>query len=125
MLLRYAMAVMFLFAGCALAHHAEGGFDRTRVISVTGTVKQFLWANPHAQIYLEVTDSNGSTDVDVFYGGSVIVMRRSGWSQGSLKVGDKLTIDFYPRRDHKRGGMWITVTKTNGEKLVWPQPAKP
>jgi hypothetical protein len=114
-----ALAVMLLHMEHALAHHAEATFDLSRVLSVTGTVKEYLLANPHTLIYLEVTDSNGQADLAVFQGGSAIVMTRSGWSRNSLKVGDKIHIDYYPRRDKKPGGMLITATREDGEKLTW------
>src|SRR5882757_6117750 len=102
-----AFAVMLLHMEHALAHHAEATFDLSRVLSVTGTIKEYLLANPHTLIYLEVTDSSGKTDLAVFQGGSAMVMTRNGWSRSSLKVGDKIQIDYYPRRDKKPGGMLI------------------
>ena len=114
-----ALAVMLLYVGDAVAHHAEAAYDHSRVLSVTGTIKEFLLANPHTLIYLEVTDSSGQTDLAVFQCGSAIVMTRSGWSRNSLKAGDKIYIDYYPRRDKKPGGMLITATREDGEKLTW------
>jgi hypothetical protein len=110
---------MLLHMEYAVAHHAEATFDHRRVMSVAGTIKEFLLANPHTLIYLEVTDSSGKIDLAVFQGGSAIVMTRNGWSRNSLMVGDKIHIDYYPRRDKKPGGMLITATRENGEKLTW------
>jgi hypothetical protein len=114
-----ALALLLLCGSRVLAHHAEAVFDRSQVLSVTGTVKGFLWANPHTLIYLEVADSSGRTDVNVFEGGSAVVMRRYGWSRDSLKVGDKLSISYHPRRDRKPGGLLITATLADGKKLGW------
>lgn len=114
-----AVAVMLCHMEYAAAHHAEATFDHSRVLSVTGTVKEFLLANPHTLIYLEVTDSSGKTDLAVFQGGSAIVMTRYGWSRNSLMVGDKIHIDYYPRRDQKPGGLLVAATRENGEKLTW------
>jgi Family of unknown function (DUF6152) len=116
---RIAASLLLLLTGQVIAHHAEAEYDRTRTLSVSGTVKAFLWANPHTLILLEVTDSSGRTDVDVFEGGSVIVMRRTGWARDSLKVGDKVAITFHPRRDNKRGGMFLTASGTDGRVLGW------
>jgi Family of unknown function (DUF6152) len=119
MILRIATSLVILLTGQAIAHHAEALYDRGRTLSVSGTVKAFLWANPHTLIYLEVSDSSGRSDVDVFEGGSVIVMRRSGWARDSLKVRDKVAITFHPRRDNKRGGMFLTASRTDGSVLGW------
>lgn len=114
-----ALALMLLYTTHATAHHADAVFDQKKLASVPGTVKAFLWANPHALVYVEVTGPGGQIDVDVFEGGSVTVMGRYGWSMGSLKPGDKVTIDYHPRRDKKPGGMLVAATLANGKRLTW------
>jgi hypothetical protein len=118
------LALLLLYTTHVAAHHAEASFDHQKLASVPGTVKEFLWANPHALIYLEVTEPNGQIDVNIFEGGSVTVMRRYGWSAGSLKPGDRVTIDYYPRRDKRPGGMLVGATLSDGKKLTW-QPSMP
>ena len=44
----------------ALAHHSTAMYDSQRPVTVTGTVKRFDWANPHAFVYLEVKDEMGN-----------------------------------------------------------------
>jgi hypothetical protein len=114
-----ALALMLLYTSQATAHHAEAAFDQKRLVSVPGTVKEFLWANPHALVYLEVSGPSGPIDVNVFEGGSVQVMRRNGWSAGSLKPGNKVIIDYHPRRDKKPGGMLVAATLADGKRLTW------
>jgi hypothetical protein len=111
-----------LFSAPLAAHHAEALFDHTQTQSVMGTVTEFLWANPHTNIFLEVTDASGRSSVAVFEGGSAIAMRRAGWTRESMSVGDKLAISFYPRRDLKSGGQLLTATMADGRVLRW-QPA--
>ncbi len=119
-----ALALTLLYTTQVTAHHAEAAFDPGNLASVSGMVKDFLWANPHSLIYLEVTAASGQIDVNVFEGGSVKAMRRSGWSARSLKPGDKVTLEYHPRRDHKPGGMLVAATRSDGKKLVW-QPTMP
>jgi hypothetical protein len=114
-----ALALTLLLVDHAVAHHAEAMFDHSRTLSVTGTVKEYLWANPHVLIYLEITDARGRSDVSVFEGGSAIVMKRNGWTRDSLSVGDKLAISYSPRRDGKPGGMLLTATLSDGKTLGW------
>lgn len=114
-----ALALTLLYASHVPAHHAEALFNPNKLASVHGTVKEFLWANPHALVYLEVTEPSGRIDVNVFEGGSVPVMGRKGWSAGSLKPGDQVTVDYHPRRDNTPGGMLIAATLANGKKLTW------
>ena len=47
------------FATPALAHHSAAMFDATKTVEHTGTVKQFLWTNPHSLLVLSVRNSDG------------------------------------------------------------------
>ncbi len=114
-----ALALLLPYTAYVTAHHAEAAFDHRKLASVPGTVKEFLWANPHAVVYLEVTGPSRRIDVNVFECGSVQVMRRNGWSASSLTPGDKVTIDYHPRRDKTPGGMLVAVTLADGKKLTW------
>ena len=44
----------------AFAHHANSAFDRTQLISVTGTVTKWQFINPHCGLWLDVTDEQGN-----------------------------------------------------------------
>ena len=48
-----------LTAGAALAHHSPIVFDRTKQVTLTGTVTEFRWGNPHSWIHVDVTDADG------------------------------------------------------------------
>jgi hypothetical protein len=108
-----------------MAHHAEALFNRSQTQSISGTVTEYLWANPHTNIYLEVTDADGHSSVAVFEGGSAIAMRRAGWTRTTLAVGDKVALSFYPRRDVKPGGQLIDATLADGRVLRWRAPGTP
>ncbi len=44
------------------AHHAFSPvYDDKRTVTVTGVVTQFRFVNPHALLYLDVTDDTGKT----------------------------------------------------------------
>lgn len=43
-----------LLAAPALAHHGWSSFDQDRPLYVEGKVKSVRWANPHAQLVIEV-----------------------------------------------------------------------
>lgn len=120
-----ALLLAALLSTPVMAHHAEALFDRSQTQSTTGTVAEFLWANPHTNIYLEVTGADGRSSVAVFEGGSAIAMRRAGWTRATLAVGDKVALSFYPRRDVKPGGQLISATLADGRVLLWRPPGTP
>ena len=49
-----------LFSGGVLfAHHGNTAYDETARVKIQGTVTEFIWTNPHSQIYLDVKDRSG------------------------------------------------------------------
>jgi hypothetical protein len=114
-----ALALTALLNSPVLAHHAEALFDHSQTLAASGSVMEYLWANPHTNIYLEVADDAGRSNLILFEGGPAVAMRRWGWTRDTLKVGDKLLINYYPRRDLKPGGQLISATLPDGRTLSW------
>lgn len=116
-----SLAITLLMANSrALAHHSIAGFDRNNPIIVTGTLREFVWANPHTWIYLEVPNDKGVLEEWKLEGISVAGMARSGWSKKMLTAGQKLRIRVAPRRDGENGGEWLDIMEINGAAPVRP-----
>jgi hypothetical protein len=73
------------------AHHAWSGYDMAKLTTVTGTVTQFDWGNPHVWIYLQVKDDKGNMQKWNVGGPSPSRMAGTGWSKSTLKPGDQIT----------------------------------
>jgi Family of unknown function (DUF6152) len=100
------------------AHHSMAGFDRTKTVSITGTVKEFKWANPHSWVELEVPDGKGGvTDWNVEMT-SPAVLIRAGWKSSVLKPGDKVTVMCHPQQSGEPGGIFVSVTTADGRTLT-------
>ena len=103
----------------ALAHHSFAMFDFQASKTVTGTVEQFDWTNPHTFIWLQVpTGANGATERYGFEGMSPNYLGRRGWSKTTLNPGDKVTVTFHPLKDGSKGGTYQKVTLSNGKELA-------
>ena len=108
-------------AGQALAHHSFAMFDQSKQVSITGTVKDFQWTNPH--VFIEVIDSAGVVwSVELNSPNNLI---RQGWSRHAMATGDKVTVLINPLRDGKNGGLFNAVTLPNGKILGNPKPTGP
>jgi hypothetical protein len=111
------LAALVLTASCAaFSHHSFAMFDQSKRLSLTGTVREFQWTNPHAFIQIEVPNESGS-DLWSVEMNSPNNLRRQGWKSTVLKPGDKVTVVTSPLRDGKKGGLFVSVTLPDGKTL--------
>jgi Family of unknown function (DUF6152) len=112
-----ASTAVSLLALPAAAHHSFAMFDQQKVVTLTGTVKNFEWVNPHSWIYLMVADANGAPIQWAIEMGSPAQTSRIGWKPDSIKPGDQVTIEMNPLKDGTRGGTIVSLTLPDGKKL--------
>jgi len=114
-------AVLALVGGCicagpASAHHSFAMFDADKTVTMTGTVKQFEWSNPHSWLRMIVQDQATGKPVEwMLELGSPVQQERVGWTHDSLKPGDKVTVTMHPLKDGSRGGGLLRATLPNGK----------
>jgi hypothetical protein len=100
---RVGLAASLLLAGLPLlAHHSfQAEYDSTKTVTVKGVVKKLAWVNPHAYIFVDVTDASGKVTTWAFESLSPNALARGGWGRNSLKPGDQVTVDGYMAKDGK------------------------
>ena len=111
-------------AGSAYAHHSMAGFDRTKNVTIAGTVKQFKWANPHSWIEMEVSNDKGGVEIWNVEMTSPAVLIRAGWKSTTVKPGDKVSIIAHPLQSGDPGGIFVSLTLPDGQTLT-DRPAQP
>ena len=103
----------------ALAHHATTMFDREKVFTITGIVKEVQWTNPHVGIFVNGTlkdsDAPALWILEVSSPGNLT--RAGGWTRNSVKAGDKVSVEFWPLRNGNKGGYLKKVTLTDTGKF--------
>ena len=112
--------VALCVAAPALAHHSYAMFDREKNLTMTGTVTEFEWTNPHVWIHMKVPDQAGKDVVWSFEMQAIAQDSSLGWRADSVKPGDKVTIDFHPLKDGSRGGQLVAATLADGKRLGGP-----
>jgi hypothetical protein len=120
------VALSFLVAGLGLgvlvwpafAHHAFAGqYDKDNPIELTGTVTKIEWMNPHARFYIDVKDESGNVTNWNIELGPPLILRRAGWKQNSLKVGDQVTVQGYRAKDGSKMANGRKVTLADGQQV--------
>lgn len=97
----------------AAAHHSFAMFDQKKIMTLTGTVEQFQWTNPHA--FIELTAAGGTHwSIEL---NSPNNLKRQGWTRVSLRAGDKVTVRINPLRDGHPGGLFLDVKTADGRVL--------
>ena len=102
----------------ALAHHSFAAeYDNNKPLTLSGTVTKVEWMNPHARFYVDVRDESGKVTNWEFELGSPNGLMRRGWTRGSLKTGDKVTVNGYSAKDGSSLANARTVTLADGRKV--------
>ena len=110
-------AALLLAAGTAAAHHSPVLFDRQKRVTLTGTVKEFAWMNPHSSIQLEVPNAQGGIDVWGVEMNSPNNLVKQGWKSNIIKGGDKVSIVVNPLRSGEHGGIFVSIKLPDGRVL--------
>ncbi|MGB6942906.1 MAG: DUF6152 family protein [Bryobacteraceae bacterium] len=114
-----AAGLALLFAAApAWAHHSFDMFDMTHQVTLTGTIKDFQWTNPHTWTWIDVPNDKGGVDTWGIEGMSPNFLGRRGWSKHTLNPGDKVTITIYPLKEGKMGGTFLHCTLPDGKEMV-------
>ena len=91
--------VLLFAAGVLFAHHGNTAYDETARVRIKGTVTEFIWTNPHSQIYLDVKDNTGKVVNWGVETNSPGILTRTGWTRRAVKAGDEITIILCPAKN--------------------------
>ena len=114
----------------AAAHHSFEMFDMSKAVTITGTIKDFQWTNPHTFTFVDVPNDKGGVDTWALEGMSPNFLGRRGWTKHTLSPGDKVTIQLAPLKDGQKGGTFLKATLADGKEMVMfdtpprPQPTQ-
>ena len=86
-----AGAALLVAAVPVLAHHSFAAeFDAKKPVKLQGTVTKMEWINPHAWIYLDVKNTDGSVTNWMVEAGAPNALLRRGWTKASLLPGTEI-----------------------------------
>ena len=100
----------------AAAHHSTAMFDFQKTVTLTGTVKDFAWTNPHTWTNVNVEGGKGKA-VYGLEGMSPNYLSRNGWTRRTLQPGDRVTVEVHPLKDGRKGGFMVSAKLADGTLL--------
>lgn len=99
------------------AHHSFAMFDMTKKVTVSGTIRQFQWTNPHSYIQLMTRDASGKEVEWSMEMGAPMYLYARGWRPSTLRPGMQVNITINPLRNGKPGGVVVEVTGADGKPI--------
>jgi hypothetical protein len=110
-------AAALLVAPVSKAHHSSAMYDDKQTVTVEGAVTKFEWSNPHVYVYLKQLTAAGQGVEWEVEASPPSILRRLGWSQDTLHVGDTITVTGHPARDAGRKSLIPTLLKKGDATL--------
>lgn len=99
------------------AHHSMAMFDKTRTISIQGTLYAVEWKSPHGWVWITVKNKKGETEQWGLEGSSPAALMRLGYTKKNLVVGTKVTASLYPLKDGRTGGSLTELKFADGRAI--------
>jgi hypothetical protein len=79
-------------------HAGSNDFDEQKSVTLTGTVKEVNWTDPHVLVRIEAKEAGGQAKNWRIEMGSPAEMAHHGWAADTMKPGDRITIEGNPAK---------------------------
>ena len=116
------LAAVFVMPGrVALAHHSNAEYG-DKMATMTGTVVEYRWRNPHVTVVWNVKDADGKVTTWRGELASVTSVMGHGLTKSSLKPGDEIKIAVFPSKLGTPESVIVYITRTDGTVVLgWGQ----
>jgi len=118
------VAAALLIQGPIFAHHSSAAFDSGKRVTLKGTVKEWVYSNPHCMLILEVKGPDGQMvqwTTETQPPASIFPV---GYRRDSFKAGDQVTITVEPFKDGRPYGRIVAAVLADG-KILGPATSPP
>ena len=101
----------------AFAHHGAASFETGKTITVSGTVTEFVWTNPHVLVKVDAKDSSGGVQHWVLEAWNPVTQTSRGWKKNTFKIGDVVSVDITPAKNNEPVGEIRGKIVINGQEF--------
>ena len=99
------------------AHHGAAAFDVGKKVTLKGTVKEWVYSNPHCLLSLDVTGDDGQVVHWIAEGQAPNVVFPAGYRKDSFTFGDQVTVIVEPVKNGRPMGRILGAVLANGTTL--------
>jgi len=119
-----AVIVVALAGGVALAHHsATATYIHGKVVKIEGTLKEFVWRNPHSFMKVEAVDDKGEKQIWVIEGAAPQQLTEGGLTASTIRAGDHVIVTGYPGRIAEDHRLLLQVLERPSDGFKYQGPA--
>ena len=106
------------------AHHSSAAYDVGKRVILKGTVKQWVYSNPHCMLILEVKSEGGEVVLWTNETQAPSVIFPAGYRRDSFKFGQEVTITVEPFKNGQPYGRILGAVLADG-KILGPALSAP
>ena len=86
-------------------------------VTVSGTVKEFQYTNPHSWLLVDVKNDDGTVTTWGFEAEGPSTLTRAGIRKSDFAPGTAITITGNPMRDGRPAAAWVKATRGDGKEF--------
>ncbi len=121
----FILTLAFTSGHTAKSHHAFASeFDINKPVSLTGSVSKLEWTNPHAWIFVDTLDKEGTKVTWAVELVGINDLLRLGWGKQTVKVGDALNVEGFAARNGTNTANAASVAMQETGKVLWESVAR-
>jgi len=114
-----AISLILVCATIATSHHSFAGvYDESRLVTVSGVATQFKFVNPHALMYMDVTDPSGKVAKWTIEFAGRLNLSNLGWTADSIKFGEHVTVTGNPTHSGSDRIAFKRLVRADGTELL-------
>ena len=112
----------FIFSFTSYAHHSSRIFDTGTVLAFEGRITRVHWVNPHTYYYVEAPGPGGQPVEWQLETDAIALLLRSGWTEETLRPGDRVVVRGFPDRNPNRAHALIESIRTEDGAVLTSVP---
>ena len=115
----FVIPALLLTVAVTSAHHAFSPvYDEKRLVTAVGVVTQFKFVNPHAMMFMDVTDESGKVAKWVVEFAGNLNLSEAGWTAESIKSGERVTVTGNPTHTGSQRMFFRKLVRADGTELL-------
>jgi Family of unknown function (DUF6152) len=122
----FLLAFAFLIVSVPLlAHHGSAAYDNTKLTTLTGTVTDFQFIQPHPLIHLDAKDANGNVEKWFVEMTAPNHLVHYGWNSKKIHAGEVIKVTGHAAKNGRKVLNLSKIYDAAGKEIPLGPPPPP